>query len=57
MLEVNPIKRYTLKDIMEHKWFNLVECRLIPGIIVGYNKIPIDEKIIVKCEKYGFLFL
>ena len=23
MLEVNPFKRYTLKDVMEHQWFNL----------------------------------
>ena len=54
MLEVNPMKRCTLKDILEHKWFNLIECRLIPGIIVGYNKIPIDDDAVLKCEEFGF---
>ena len=54
MLEINPIKRFTLKDILEHKWFNLIECRLIPGIIVGYNKIPIDDDAVLKCEEFGF---
>ena len=54
MLEINPMKRFTLKEILEHKWFNLIDCKLIPGIIVGYNKIPIDDDAVLKCEEYGF---
>ena len=54
MLEINPMKRFTLKDTLEHKWFNLIDCKLIPGIIVGYNKIPIDDDAVLKCEEYGF---
>ena len=41
MLEINPMKRFTLKEILEHQWLNLIECKLIPVIIVGYNKILI----------------
>ena len=56
MLEVNPFKRYTLKDVMEHQWFNLFNCRLIPGIIVGYNKIPFDDNIADLCLEFGYHF-
>jgi len=54
MLDINPITRYTLQEIREHPWFNNKSYNMLPGIVIGYNKIPIDEKIIVKCEKYGF---
>ncbi len=54
MLDINPITRYTLQEIREHPWFNNKNYNMLPGIVIGYNKIPIDEKIIVKCEKYGF---
>ena len=53
MLDVNPLTRYTLEDIMEHPWFNKNKFRLIPGIIIGMNKIPIDEKIVNLCVTYN----
>ena len=53
MLDINPLTRYTLEDIMEHPWFNKNKFRLIPGIIIGINRIPIDEKIVNICVTYN----
>ena len=53
MLDINPLTRYTLEDIMEHPWFNKKKFRLIPGITIGINKIPIDEKIVNLCVTYN----
>jgi len=52
MLDINPLKRYTLDDIIEHPWFNKNKFYLIPGIIVGVNKIPVDENILELCTVY-----
>ena len=52
MLDINPLTRYTLDEIREHPWFNLMDFKLIPGIIIGFNKIPIDEYIINLCASY-----
>ena len=54
MLDINPMTRYTLQEIREHPWFNNKSCNMLPGIVIGYNKIPIDDKILKKCEIYGF---
>ena len=53
MLDVNPMTRYTLQEIKDHPWFNTIECDLIPGIIIDYNIIPIDDKIINLCVSYN----
>ena len=53
MLEVNPLTRFTLDDIMEHSWFNKIKYNITPGIIVGVNKIPVDEKIVDLCVTYN----
>ena len=53
MLDVNPMTRYTLQEIKDHPWFNTVECVLNPGIIIDYNIIPIDDKIINLCVTYN----
>ena len=52
MLDINPLKRYTLDDIIEHPWFNKNKFYIIPGIIVGVNKIPVDENILELCTVY-----
>ena len=54
MLDINPITRYTLQDIREHPWFNLNDTNLIPGIIIGYNLIPVDENILNLCVAYNY---
>ena len=53
MLDTNPMNRYTLQEIRDHEWFNQLEVNMIPGIIIGYNKIPIDKNILKICEKFG----
>ena len=53
MLDVDPMTRYTLQEIKEHSWFNMVEYILLPGIIVDYNIIPVDDKILNLCVTYN----
>ena len=53
MLDINPINRYTLQEIKQHPWFNLHKSYLIPGIIIGYNNIPVDENILNLCVAYN----
>ena len=55
LLDINPLTRYDLDQIKEHPWFNMVKnYKYTPGIIEGYNKIPIDMKIVDLCTKYGY---
>ena len=55
LLDINPLTRYDLEQIKEHPWFNMVKnYKYIPGVIEGYNKIPIDIKIVEMCEQYGY---
>ena len=53
MLDLDPMTRYTLQEIRNHPWFNLANYKLIPGIIIGYNKIPVDERILNLCVSYN----
>ncbi len=53
MLDLDPMTRYTLQEIRNHPWFNLNNYKLIPGIIIGYNIIPVDEKILNLCVSYN----
>ena len=53
MLDMDAEKRFTLKDIQEHEWFNLNETIMLPGIVIGKNKIPIDERILNMIQAYG----
>ena len=49
LLEVNPKKRITLKQIKEHPWFSLAQNPLYKGIIYNYdndNNFPYDNKVI-----------
>ena len=53
MLDLDPMTRYTLQEVRAHPWFNLIDYKLIPGIIIGYNVIPVDEKILDLCVTYN----
>ena len=53
MLDLDPMTRYTLQEVRNHPWFNLLDYKLIPGIIIGYNIIPVDEKILNLCVTYN----
>jgi len=44
ILEVNPKKRITLKEIKDHPWFNKVQNPLNKGIIYNYNNDDDDNK-------------
>ena len=52
MLDINPLIRYILYEIRKHPWFNLTPFKLIPGIIIGFNKISVDDYIIHLCASY-----
>jgi len=56
VLTIDPEKRYKFEDIKAHKWFNLYirNYAIPPGIIIGYNRIPIDYNILRELENYGF---
>ena len=55
LLDINPLTRYDLDQIKQHPWFNMVKnYKFTPGIIEGYNKIPIDMKIVELCEQHGY---
>ena len=55
ILDINPLTRYDLEQIKKHAWYNLVKpVKSLPGIIIGYHKIPIDDRILDVCEAYGF---
>ena len=53
MLDVDPMTRYTLQEIKDHPWFNTNDYILIPGIIIDYNIIPVDDKILNLCVTYN----
>jgi len=44
ILTVDPEKRFTVENIHNHSWFNIYRrsYEIPPGIVVGYNRIPID---------------
>ena len=50
-LDVDTKKRFDFEKIINHPWFNLNKFKLIKGINVFENIIPIDDAIINKCEK------
>ena len=55
ILDIDPLTRYDLEQIKQHPWYNIVSpVRSLPGLIIGYHKIPIDERILNVCEAYGF---
>ena len=55
ILDIDPLTRYDLEQIKKHPWYNIVSpVKALPGIIIGYHKIPIDERILNVCEAYGF---
>ena len=58
MLETNEKKRYRLEDIIKHKWYISKNSEnnydIIPGIVIGYNNVPIDENALNLCSGYDY---
>ena len=48
ILNVNPEKRFNIKQIKKHPWFNLINPRInmSEGLLLNVNIVPIDEKIV-----------
>ncbi|CAD8049995.1 unnamed protein product [Paramecium sonneborni] len=55
ILTVKPDKRFTINDIRNHPWFQIYKRTydIPPGIVVGYNRIPIDQEILKQLKSYG----
>lgn len=48
ILNPDPETRYSIEDIRDHPWFNIIEHKppYTPPIYLGDEPIPVDEKII-----------
>ena len=46
ILNPDPTKRFTIKDIREHPWYTQVDPDEKKGIIVGRDQIPVQQKIL-----------
>jgi len=54
ILNIDPIKRFTIEDIRKHPWFSISQITARQGIIVGVHQIPTEPKVLKELEKYGF---
>ena len=57
ILNVDPIKRYTIEQIKNHPWFNLInpKINMCEGLLIKSIVVPIDEKIVfIMVNKYKF---
>ena len=57
ILNTNPEKRYTISEIKKHKWWKLGSYKnsnSSHGIIIGYNRIPVDDSILEAVASLGF---
>jgi 5'-AMP-activated protein kinase catalytic alpha subunit len=54
ILNTDPETRLNFEQIKAHPWFNIYkrEYAIPPGIIIGYNRIPVDEGILQDLERY-----
>ena len=53
MLATDPRKRFSIAQIKAGAWYMLVSQRIEEGIIVGYQKIPVDRRVIDKLREYN----
>ena len=54
ILIINPKERFTISQIKNHPWFNLVKPHLMKGINFEEDIIPVDDKILDMVKSYGF---
>ena len=57
ILNVDPVKRYTIEQIKNHPWFNLInpKINMSEGLLIKSIVVPIDEKIVfIMVNKYKF---
>lgn len=53
ILNTDPTQRYNIENIRSHSWFNLTRQENSPGILVGYQQIPIDNAILIKIKEFS----
>jgi 5'-AMP-activated protein kinase catalytic alpha subunit len=55
ILTVNPLNRIKIDEIRKHPWMSIngIQQQSSRGIIIGYNKIPIDLKILNGLSENG----
>lgn len=53
ILNTDPDKRFTIDQIRQHPWCAQVKVECSPGILVGYNPIPVDPTILARLEEFG----
>jgi serine/threonine protein kinase len=54
LININPENRLRLSEIRKHPWFNNFNLANSNGINVGFEKIPIDERIVKMMENFNF---
>ena len=54
ILKVNPQERIGFEQIKKHPWFNIINPRLRPGLILDVHKIPIDDNILNVVKNYDY---
>jgi len=55
ILNTDPQKRYTIQDIRNHPWYNIIRAeKESDGIIIGMNPVPVDNSILQKLERFNF---
>jgi 5'-AMP-activated protein kinase catalytic alpha subunit len=55
-MTVDPRNRYTIEEIRKHPWMMMNSCRKnnTQGIVIGYNKIPIDENVLFSLKDFNY---
>ncbi|OMJ82270.1 hypothetical protein SteCoe_17050 [Stentor coeruleus] len=53
ILNTDPDKRFSIEDIRNHPWFNQVPEEKCPGILIGYDQIPVDSQILKQLDFYN----
>ena len=55
IMTVDPNHRYTIEEIRKHPWMVMTERNknVSKGIIIGYNKIPLDYNVLNSLKDYG----
>jgi len=48
ILNTDPTKRLTIKDIRSHEWYTQIKSTEIDGIIVNKDRIPVLEEYLSK---------
>lgn len=54
IISIDPSSRYTIDQIKQHPWYNLASYESVSGIMIGYDRIPIEDKVLIQLEQFGF---